>query len=252
MKFRELLEELDAEFLAGAEKCTSFNLPKGSFQSLTNKAEIRHLIQKNWFSGKDINFYQTFNESDLKNGIKQLKGLGDFGKLFGYKPDGTGPGEIMIYFLFDDVTIGGGSSAGLDISTPNAGYELKAVNPIKTAGVWGSGLFVNNFKLGGTVRLDSLVTRLRDLKAKLTDKKLLSAKEVGHSHYKEFEKLFPKEWKEIVNEYQDQAYSYFKEHDVILLDAKKGDLIFMGSFNKDSILMDNQTSGTIKPVIRLK
>jgi len=262
MTFRQMLEELDTSFLRNAEKCTSFNFPKGTFEKLDNKEEVRHLINKHWlFDIEPVNF-TNMNEGNLKEGVKLLKNSKNFLHLYTYTPKGIGPGEVMTYYLFDDVKLGGGKSAGVDVICSAGEFEIKDVVPENDSSIYGKGKFVKNFKLGGTKDLAPLITKLRKLKQKAIDDgkitgKSAKAKEVGRNHYKVFVEYYTQEWNKILNEYQTIAYNYFKDENVIFFANKNsagyktGDVVYFGSINKDNIFMDNQTAGTIKPIIMI-
>ena len=65
----------------------------------------------------------------------------------------------------------------------------------------------------------------------------------------------PKEWKKIENEYKNQAYDYFKDHDVIFMNNKTkkiGEVIAIKKVGKSDIELENITSGTVKPAIKVK
>ena len=260
---REAFDNLDKEFIAHAADCSSFNIITKYFESTDKKEEIRHLIQVNWFDGHDITYYDKFSAKNYQAGVNQLRALNrtSFEKLFFYEKKGFGPGEILTYFLFDDVSLGGGKSAGIDIISSTGYYEMKSVVPSISAGnIWGKGEFISNFMLGGTVGLDKLVTELKDLKKEATkiDKKYGKAKEVGLTHYAFFAQEFPTRWEKVYAEYQTLAYNYLSKSKLFCVANESkasytlGDIILFGNVKKKHILMGNQTKGSIKPIIRIK
>ncbi len=259
---REAIQNLDTEFIAKAADCSSFNIPAKYFESKEKKLEIRHLFQVNWFNGSDITFYEKFSPKSYQSGVEQLRGINskNFKKLFLYKPNGIGPGEIIAYFLFDDVSLGGGGSGGVDLYTSGKEYEMKATRFSTDIGPYGKGKYIWNFKLGGTVGVDKLVTKLKDMKkeAAKTDPSLGKSKEVGYKHYQFFIEYLPEQWKEVLEEYQTKAHTYFGNTPLIAVSAESkggyemGDVIFAGSPKKENILIGSQTSGGIKPIIKIK
>jgi len=257
-----LSEELDLEFLAAARNCNSFNLPNGAFESTEKKQEIRNLISTAWFDGAHLETHATFDKDSYQSAVNQIRNLNakSFLKLYFYDKTGIGPGEILTYIIFDDVSLGGGKSAGLDIVSSNGGFEMKSVQPSFKAGdIYGKGVFVSNFKLGGTISLGKIMVELEDLKKEATkiDKKMGKAKEVGLTHYAFFAEHFPTRWKKVLSAYQTAAFGYFKGHELFCTTNKAsgnfrvGDVLLLGKVTKKQILMGNMTSGTVKPILRI-
>jgi hypothetical protein len=260
---REAIEKLDMKFIADAEHCSSFNIRAKEFESLDNKEEIRHIITVNWFGGEAIPRYEKFNRENFEKGIKYLRGKNSksFEKLFYYKPLGMGPGEVLGYVLFDDVTCGGQGSKAVDLISGTDMYEMKGCVITQKSDFYGSGPFISNFKMGGTKRVDELVTRIYKFKENIRDqlpKKLQNYKEVGTSIFAWMKDIDPKEWKSIEKEFQKIAFDYFESQNLIGIVTKPssgvsiGDILIFGPIKKSNILLGNVTGGGFKPMIRLE
>lgn len=236
-------QDLDLDFLSSIEQCTAFSLISSDFETTDNKEEIRHVISKHWFDDS-VQFSPKLTNVTIDT-IDKLKSYPNFNKLFQYQPKGVGPGEILFFYLFDDVTIGGGGSAGVDIKCGAGNFELKAVNPTSSNKLYGNGQFVSNFKLGGKVDLVDIQTRLQKLSGKRG--------EIGLNDYIKIKEKEPQQWKEILRDYKLVVRNYFGDEKVIFVDndKNKGQVLHFGEITEDMIFMSNYTSGTIKPIIKL-
>lgn len=239
---------MNKKYIKEAEKLTSFNIKSTDFTHLNYKKEIRHLVNKHWFPDMDCQgvYKQNITFSGINNSIKKLKKHNNesFNHLYSYNLKGTGPGEIMLYYLVDKATVGGGSSCGVDIEVDGNKYEIKAVNKIKNKKL--DGIFVNNFKLSGTINLNEIMKGIQDL----TD---INKNEIAGSKINEIRHTST--FKDIENLYREEASYYFKHHDVIFLDNSKsenrGEIISLGKVNPENIFIERMTSGTVKPLIKI-
>jgi hypothetical protein len=243
---------LDMEFIAKAMKLTSFNLAAKDFENLKHKKEIQHLFHLNFFPKFDMsNLLDRVDENKMSALIKALRkeSPSNFEHLYKYNLKGVGPGEVLLYFILNKAHLGGGSSAGLDLVDASGGYEVKAVD-VSPQG------YMNNFKVGGTFSMADIIRGVQDLKKAAG---LGSGAEVNGAHLKEIEKKYPEEMQRYYNQYADLTYNnYFKNHKIIFMSNKKGggyqlgDIITIKQVNRDDIVFERITSGTIKPRIKLK
>ena len=179
---------------------------------------------------------------------------------------GLGPGEALLYFLLDGVTIGGGSSAGVDVIDGGTKYELKAVKLRK------NDMMLTDFKLGGTVDISGIQKGLMDLKKAMLET-LPNVKEgektgINNDHIKAFQNSKVKKvikergltnYEDLEKEFQELAYNeYFKAHPIIFMGSKAanksefGRIFAIMDVQKEDIRMHQVTSSTIKPGVIIK
>ena len=179
---------------------------------------------------------------------------------------GLGPGEALLYFLLDGVTIGGGSSAGVDVIDGGTKYELKAVKLRK------NDMMLTDFKLGGTVDISGIQKKLMDLKKAMLET-LPKVKEgektgINNDHIKAFQNSKVKKvikergltnYEDLEKEFQELAYNeYFKAHPIIFMGSKGanksefGRIFAIMDVQKEDIRMHQVTSSTIKPGVIIK
>lgn len=236
---------LNKDFIKRAEQFTTFNIFANDLTSVTYKNEVRHIISKNWFPSNKENVYSyELDKTKINDSIHKLKSINKegFHRLYSYNMKGIGPGEIMLYYLIDGATIGGGSSAGVDISIEGENYEVKAVKSVYNKTL--EGQYLNDFKLGGTVNLTEVMQGLQEL-GKVTKTELPASKvnEIRNTKdFKALEELFRR-----------IAAEYFKEHKIIFLDngnKNKGEVINISPIEPKNIYIERMTSGTVKPLIK--
>lgn len=242
---------MDLDFIKRAEQVTSFNLKTTDFTTLKYKAEIQHLFNKHFFPS--FNLASTINSVDqsaLNRLISELKSKysENFSSLHNYNLKGVGPGEATLYFLVNTATLGGGSSAGMDINVGTKGYEVKA------AKVTNDGYAID-FKLGGTVPLSEIITKLVALSTQL--KLSVSRTEISTTLIQRMMREAPKEFDDIEKLYAKIAYEeYFKNHEVIFINnsksSKVGNIEAVKQVALSDIKIERVTSGTVKPKIKLK
>ena len=278
----ELQEELlqlqeaspyDKEFLKRATKIKTFDLRKEDFYTTTYKKEIQFLYATFWFKGDPDKKIPAFDLKQTQKGIN-IKALNRqigwlrknnkfyFETLYKTTPTGIGPGEILLYFLVDDATVGGGSSAGVDIVIIGGKeYELKA------AQLSGDKKFVSGFKLGGTGDLAKMQVAAKKLYNRGVKEGIIEKStgkgslEISADRIRSLRKAYPKEWAPIDRDYKKMGTKYFGKTNVIFFNNNKskgkltaagGNIIGMKTgIPAKNIEIQAFTSGTIKPIIRL-
>lgn len=249
------LKNLDLEFIKKAEVVTAFNIDAKSFQDTKYKGEVQYLFKKHFFPDFDISkTASTLDEAKVNSLVRELKSMSkqSFLRMMRYTPKGVGPGEVMMYFLVDDLTLGGGASAGLDLGSGGKGYEMKACDISK-------GYFVN-FKIGGTVDITKPLAAAVAIKKEMLAEKIKlkpKATEIGKGDIETIKKSkWGTRWEaEVEMPYKKAAYeNYFKNHATLFtvnkVPAKNIGEIYIRNVQRDQIELDNVTSGTIKPKIK--
>lgn len=251
------LNSMDLSFIKRAEVITAFNITGNDFQSEKYKAEIQYLFKKHFFPEFDLTkTAKTLDEAKVNSLVRELrqKYKQSFLRLLKYTPKGVGPGEVMMYFLVDDLTLGGGASAGLDLGSGGKGYEMKACNLTQDG-------FFQDFKIGGTVDITKPLAAAVAIKREMLEEKVKGLRgkptEIAKGDMAVIKSSnWSTRWEaEVEKPYKATVYNdYFKTHPVVFAinstpKAMQGQ-IFVREIRKDSIEIHQVTSGTIKPKIR--
>jgi len=253
------VSDLDAEFLKRAQRITSFNLNGDDFTSLKYKAEIQHLFHIHFFPGFDLD--ETIKGKPTARAINEVvtklkrENTRNFNALHSYNLKGVGPSEATLFFVIDDAHLGGGSSAGVDLVVGTNNYEVKAGDYSAPRGE--TKKFFKNFKLGGTVPLDSIVSKafkIRDtdskIKAMATERNGVSASQIKAILADSM--LGPQWKKEVEAPYQKLAHGYLAKNDLICMinttpAAMKGECLNIGKPRLNQVHLDVVTQGKITP-----
>jgi hypothetical protein len=268
----EFVDGLDLDYINKCSVSNAFKIDTKDLQSLTFKSEIRFLICRKYFpelQTSDIFLPKITTAKELNKSLSTIASLNPGAMLDLLQLNagsGLGPGEALLYFLLDNVTIGGGSSAGVDVIDGGTKYELKAVKLRK------SDMMLTDFKLGGTVDISGIQKRLMDLKKAMLET-LPKVKEgektgINKDHIKAFQnpkvKKVIKErgltnYEDLEKEFQELAYNeYFKTHPIIFMGSKGanksefGRIFAIMDVQKKDIRMHQVTSSTIKPGVIIK
>lgn len=238
-------------FIDRATRITTFNFTTSDFTSITYKKEIQYIFNMFFFPKFDLG--KTLDQLD-KNNINKLitelktESYENFEKLHNYPLKGVGPGETTLFFLLNNVYLGGGSSAGVDLAdTIGNKYEVKAVK-INTSRI------ASDFKLGGTVPLFDIIDRINKLK---DDLKLGGTKtEISGQIIQQMRSKKQEEFKMIEQMYSKVAGNYFKGHKIIFINnssnrQNRGLIEEITEISPKQIMIERVTSGTIKPLIQL-
>ena len=238
------VDELDSEFITRAENNPGLNLTGSDFTSLRFKKEIQYLIKKHFFPGFDLSNTlesSTISKGDINTLVKILKSQSaqNFKRFFNFRPQGIGPGEALLYFIYDEVVLGGGSKSG-DVTIDKKEYEVKSVLQRQSGELY-------DFRLGSTVPLADVIEKLHSISK--------SDKDVNASQIAELKKSMPKEMKKIEDQFAKLAYDfYFSKHDIIFFNnagKNQGDVIAVKSVKAADIRINRVTAGTIKPIIKI-
>lgn len=268
----EFVDGLDLDYINKCSVSNAFKIDTRDLQSLTFKSEIRFLICRKYFpelQTSDIFLPKITTAKEVNKSLSTIASLNPGAMLDLLQLNagsGLGPGEALLYFLLDGVTIGGGSSAGVDVIDGGTKYELKAVKLRK------KDMMLTDFKLGGTVDISGIQKKLMDLKKAMLET-LPKVKEgektgINKDHIKAFQnpkvKKVIKErgltnYENLEKEFQELAYNeYFKAHPIIFMGSKgankseSGRIFAIMDVQKEDIRMHQVTSSTIKPGVIIK
>lgn len=263
------MDGLKLDFINQKSVSNAFTLKAKDLETTDYKNEIRFLIARRYFPGLDISgitMASVTTTAAMNKALNTLYKLNPSGytELLEREISGLGPGELILFFLLDNASVGGGNSAGVDIIDNGTPYEVKAVN--KT----GDGKLVN-FKLGGTVNISDVQSKILKLKVELLkfDPSIAEGEKTGvnNDHMKGFESdEFIEHCKNMkikdsfadLNDYfQKIAYNgYFKNHPIIFMGSKsaskadKGRVYDIVQVTKKMVGIHKVTNGTIKPYVK--
>ena len=232
---------------------TTFNLKLSDFQTLKYKEVIQEIFSEHFFPDVDITDLAAngFDMNRINKSIKILKNsnmqlfeyLHKYGKNYEF-----GPGEVTLFCLINDATLGGGS-VSVDLTTQTGKYEVKG-SQISRNG------YAYDFKTGGTFSVDEVKNALVDLNKKhgLGG----SAASMASSILDTLKKLEPAAYAEIEKRYAELTYdNYFSKHKVIFVNnnesnATRGLVEAFKYVDKKDISIERITSNVIKPKVLLK
>lgn len=268
----EFVDGLDLDYINKCSVSNAFKVDTKDLQSTEFKSEIRFLICRKYFpelQTSDIFLPKITTAKALNLSLDIIESLNPKAMLELLQLNagsGLGPGEALLYFLLDDVTIGGGSSAGVDVIDGGTKYELKAVKLRK------NDMMLTDFKLGGTVDISGVQKKLMDLKKAMLET-LPKVKEgektgINKDHIKAFKNPKVKkvikergldDYEKLEKEFQQIAYdNYFNAHPIIFMGSKGankseyGRIFTIMNVKKEDIRMHQVTSSTIKPGVVIK
>lgn len=238
---------MDKSFLDRAETYTVFNIISDDITSIKFKKEIRSLINKHWFPNIDESsiYLKKITKGNINKSINKLKKINqeNFDKLYSYNMKGLGPGELLLFYLVDEVVLGGSFQPFPDVILKDKRYEVKATKEFNHKVL--DGRFLNDFKLGGTLNLSHIMVDLKKL-AKSDNSEIPTSKINDLRRYKRYQK--------IEKRFREEVSNYFNRNIIFLNNNKKdskGEIISIKKILPQDIFIDRMTSGTIKPLIRI-
>lgn len=240
------VSKLDDKFLNRAEKVTSFNIQPDDFITVSpaRKNEIRYLFLRYFFKNLKSSVFikgNTISLNALNSSISKLKTADSmlFLKLHNYNLKGVGPGEVTLYFIYDNAYLGGGASKGADIRLGNNAYEVKSV---KTAN--GGKLFYN-FYTGGTVDVSEYIADLLKIAKANGLSGTMQALSVSKTRDKD-----PAGVKKIEEAYAKRIYKeYFSLHETVFINSGTGVAEAVMEVLPNQIGIGEVTQGKIKPTV---
>ena len=251
-KNHKLLEEeldFDYDFLKRAETVKSLNFEAKDFTTLKYKKEIRYLINKHFFDSFKGDFLKTLDKGSndqINSLISEIKKFNKFNSVYKLLSASFGAGECLLYYLIDDVILGG-ESKSFDITSGTDTFEVKAASISKNN-------FAYNFRMGGTFSTRKIENKLVELANKSGIKK---DKEINISDIKQIKTKEPKEWEALEKEFVKIAYdNYFSKHTMIFFNhsdskKKRGFIEKIKDVKREDIFLGRYTSNVLKPQIKL-
>lgn len=257
-------QELDKVWLKQFEVCTSVDIPLNGFKSTTHKNEIRHLLNNLFFKNLDLQSPALMALRKLKSldlAISKLNAAIDilrtsapnFSAFYRYgEQDGFGPGEVLMYYLIDGVTLAGTESSG-DLALGNKSYELKAVVQTNSG-------YIKEFRI--SIETAAATKNIMNLcrKANIDLPAERAGESIPSSALDELRASpkFKDEFAKLELEYATLAYNnYFKKHPIIFMDTNKsggggklGRVMAIMDVKVKDIAIDRISQGKPKPMVK--
>ena len=256
-------QELDKVWLKQFEICTSVDIPLEGFKNTTHKNEIRHLLNNLFFKTLDpqsaaLVALRKLNSLDsatskINAGIDLLRNsTSNFSAFYRYgKSHSFGPGEVMMYYLIDGVTLTGTESSG-DLNLDGKSYELKAVKQTDSG-------YIKEFRV--SIETAELTKNIMSLcrKAKIALPEGVAGESIPSSALDKLrESKFKHEFKLLEREYAELAYNnYFKKHPIIFMDTKEsggggklGRVMSIMDVKAEHVAIDRISQGKPKPMVK--
>ena len=257
-------QELDKVWLKQFEVCTSVDIPLDGFKSTTHKNEIRHLLNNLFFKNLDpqspvLMALRKLNSLDsatsaLNKGIDLLRAAAGsaFSTFYQYgKNNAFGPGEVLMYYLIDGITLAGTDSSG-DLALGKTSYEVKAV--VRT----NSGYF-KDFRI--SIETGEVIKKIMSLciKANITLPAGRAGESIPSSALDELRaSKFKAEYAKLELEYATLAYNnYFKKHPIVFMDTsdsggggKLGRVMAIMDVKVKDVAIDRISQGKPKPMVK--
>lgn len=257
-------QELDKVWLKQFEVCTSVDIPLDGFKSTTHKNEIRHLLNNLFFKNLDpqspaLMALRKLNSLDsatsaLNKGIDLLRAAAGsaFSTFYQYgKNNAFGPGEVLMYYLIDGITLAGTDSSG-DLALGKTSYEVKAV--VRT----NSGYF-KDFRI--SIETGEVIKKIMSLciKANITLPAGRAGESIPSSALDELRaSKFKAEYAKLELEYATLAYNnYFKKHPIVFMDTsdsggggKLGRVMAIMDVKVKDIAIERISQGKPKPMVK--
>lgn len=267
-RFQKLQEEIEMndlkwDFVKNALKLKSFSLTSRDLQSLQYKKEIQFVVRTTWFPELDLDDTIKSTKFDKKlhnNLLSKLKTIDktNAGNLIHYQMAGIGPGEFMFYFMYDNLTVGGGSSKGVDLKLGTDTAELKSIMVSKTSRGFVPMGWINGFFMGGAVDTSALANKIhKEMEVQGIPKGGSgSGLEYSGSKLAELRKKAPAKYTQFEREFGQLAKTYFSKETVVFInnnskDTTYGEILHVGPVDTRNVRMDVITQSKIKPMVKI-
>lgn len=247
------LTDEDIEYTKQIEGVKVLYIPQRDFigeQGLKRKKAIQYLFLKHYFTktlmrSEFLNDISGMRVGTLNSLINKLRTSRNFDAVFNYTPGGIGPGEVMLYFLTNNSSLGGFKTGDITIGSNN--YEVK-VAPIPVRENKG---YASDVTLGSTLRLNGVLNKLEALRKKLNLDSLSS------ENINVMRQRADAEFKLIEKEFKEQVVGYFKGKQVIILNNGKNNSGLRGKVETvkhvefDDVQLYRYTRSDFKALIKL-
>lgn len=249
------LDEYDIEYTKNIEGVKTLYIPGSDFigtQGTKNKRAIQYLFLKHYFPKivkpkellDDINSTKVQSLNSL---ITRLKRSPRFDMVYGYKPSGIGPGEVLLYFLVTGSTLSGFKTGDLKDKS-NRSYEVKVGDPIGTEAI-------EDIRLANAKGLRETYNDLIKLQKKLG---VVNTKEsIEKSIVQQLRDKGGNEFTLIENEFKDRVVEYFSNKQAVLMygDKKKPNFATIAAIKTiraQDVSLHRFTNGEFKAQINIK
>ena len=247
MRIRELTKE-EREYKDSILGIRTITIPKGDFTK-ANSYAIQQLYCEHYF--KNINQSELLTDSEvnvtnLNALIRKIKQSGKFEDIFNYKPEGMGPGEVMMYFLIADGHLGGQNERG-DLTVGTTKYEVKVPE------ILADGRTANDVRIaggGGTPLMRQVMTELTDI-----ERKLKISGGLKYSNLKIMEKAEPEAYRLMEDKFRKGVAEYFSGKKVIIIrgnGSERGQVMkIIDKVTEDMVSLYRVTGSEFKATIKL-
>jgi hypothetical protein len=267
-KFHKLFEEielndLDGEFVKKALRLKTFSITSKDLASTKYKKEIQFIVRTSWFPQLDLNETIAGTKIDKRKHNALLAKLKRIDKtnasnLIHYSMPGIGPGEFMFYFMYDELTIGGGSSAGVDLKLGTNTAELKSIKVSTGRGKFVPAGYISGFFMGGAVDTSALVNKIHnEMQAHgIPNGGKGTGKEYAGSKMAELKKQSPTKYAQFEREFGQIAKTYFANETVVFINNTStqttyGEILHVGPIDANNVKMEVITQSKIKPMVKI-
>ena len=243
------INQMDLKYLNKAEKVTSFNLETRDLITVNpaRKNEIRYLFLRYFFPNLKANVFipgNTITKNDFNSSVARLKTADRmmFDKMHNYKSglSGIGPGEVTMFFIYDNAYLGGGSSKGVDVKLGSKGYEVKAIEVDSQNRAYG-------FFTGSAIDLSEYFAEMLKVAKSLNEPGSMQGIPL-----KKIRDKAPEQYKRIEEAYADYIYKeYFKGHEIVFINNNDGTIAGVKEVKPKDIGIESMTQSRIKPRVQL-
>jgi len=204
------IENLDGEYVKKALSLKTFSISSKDLQSTKYKKEIQFVVRSTWFPNFDLDntiSSTKFNKNSHNKLLQILKKESkvNAANLIHYSMSGIGPGEFMFYFMYDELSVGGGAS--------NQGW-------------------INGFFMGGAVDTSALANKIhKEMQAQGIEKGGSgSGLEYAGSKLDLLKQKSPQKYSQFEREFGQLAKTYFAKETVVFInnnsrDASYGEIL---------------------------
>lgn len=257
------LNDLDGDFVKKALKLKAFSITSKDIKSLKYKKEIQFVVRTTWFPSLDLGATISSTKFDKNEHNKLLNKLKSIDKnntanLIHYQMAGIGPGEFMFYFMYDNVTIGGGSSKGVDLKIGNNSAELKSIKIAGSRSKFVPAGWISGFFMGGAVDTSALANKIhKEMQVQGIPKGGSgTGLEYAGSAMAELKRKAPAKYAAFEREFGQLAKTYFAKETVVFINntstqSTYGEILHVGPVDPKNVKMEVITQSKIKPMVKI-
>jgi hypothetical protein len=257
------IENLDGEYVKKALGLKTFSITSKDLQTTRYKKEIQFVVRSTWFPNFDLDntiSSTKFNKDSHNKLLQMLKNESkvNAGNLIHYSMSGIGPGEFMFYFMYDELSVGGGASKGVDLKLGSNTAELKSIMVSKTAKGRIPRGWINGFFMGGAVDTSALANKIhKEMQAQGIEKGGSgTGLEYAGSKLDLLKQKSPQKYSQFEREFGQLAKTYFAKETVVFInnnsrDASYGEILHVGPVDSKDVRMDVITQSKIKPMVKI-